>query len=62
MKNTIKWGLPLLFLSIMVSCSFFKTSEQPSKEGGDSIPKDTLTQVIEPDSLSEVQNDSVSGQ
>jgi len=62
MKNTIKWALPLLFLGVMVSCSFFKTSEQPPKEGGDSIPKDTLTKVIETDSLPEAQNDSVSGQ
>jgi hypothetical protein len=61
MKNTIKWALPLLLVGVIASCSFFK-SEQPDKDGRDSIPKDTLTKVVETDTLPEVPQDSVGGQ
>lgn len=62
MKNTIKWALPLLFLSIIASCSFFRSSEQPGQTDQDTVPSDTLTKVIETDTLSEANQDSVSGQ
>jgi uncharacterized lipoprotein len=58
MKNTIKWALPLLLAGIIAACSFFK-NEKPDNISKDSISDDSVTKVIETDTLPEVEQDSV---
>jgi hypothetical protein len=57
MKNIIKWALPLLLVGIIAACSFFKTNEK--EVSTNSIPGDTVTKVIETDTLPEAEQDSV---
>lgn len=59
MKNIIKWAPPLLLVGVITACSFFKTKDKPEISTTDSIPTDSVTRVIETDTLPEVQNDSV---